>query len=115
MTVLDISTFILAFFTFLTLLAAMWRFMVSRQDKYISELRDEIGKLRAELASQRERDRETVNRAHKRIDDLPTTFIRRDEITSHMARFETALSDMRKEQNERFDKLYAILVGRQEK
>lgn len=52
----------------------------------------------------------SVRRAHERLDTIPETFVRREEVLGHFERIETQLGEGRRETNERFDRLYEILL-----
>lgn len=78
------------------------RWLISRLDKVKEELSDDARE-RFNKATQ------IANRAHERLDDIPATFVRRDEVMEHFRRLEDGQTAMRTEQNARFDRLYELL------
>lgn len=57
----------------------------------------------------------TARRAHERLDALPNVFVRREEVIGHFERLENQLGESRRETNQRFDRLYEILLDHTKK
>lgn len=69
-----------------------------------------VGGLVKWLVSRMDRVSNTAARAHGRIDELPKTYIMRDETMGHFNRIEASLEAARIETTTRLDRLYELLL-----
>lgn len=61
------------------------------------------------IDKQNERLSASIKRAHERVDELPSIYVRRDEVMNHFERIERGLNSMGSEVNKRLDALYLFL------
>jgi len=85
------------------LLFGVAKWLISRQDRRDEKIDEEF-----------DRVRKTTARAHQRLDELPTTYIQRQEVMEHFKRLEGAQTDMRQEMNQRLDRIIQMMSGKKD-
>ncbi len=100
-TVKDLLSFGSMFIAGCVLLFGVAKWLVSRQDRRDEKADEKIGMVR-----------NTAQRAHERLDELPTVYIQRQEVMEHFKRLEMSQSDMRGEMNQRLDRIIQMIGGK---
>ena len=69
-----------------------------------------VGSLLGRIELVRKGASDSLSRVHDRLDEFPKEFVRRDEIMDHIGKLETSMNGIRRDTNERLDKLFTLLV-----